>query len=152
MNATGALTAAGIAAIAAVVALYLYRRKVWPKTVVILALFASLGIAGGVFGRFLDWVGGQMAKTTNNATATFFGIGVPLVVAAVMALALFFALKPKGPGPTKWSPLVALFFVPVCLAVGGVAANVGGAMQDGYAALVPAASSAFSDAVASFRR
>lgn len=152
MNATGALTAGGIAAVCAGLAIYLHRRKVWPKTVIILAMLSSLGVSGGILGRFFDWSGEQLGRLSTNATAALFGIGAPIVTVCIMGLALFFALKPKGPGPTKWSVLVAALFVPLCLALGGIAGNVGGAMQDGYAAMVPSVVEGFSNAVASIRR
>jgi hypothetical protein len=140
-----------VAAIAAILALYFHRKKVWPKTIIVLGLLAGIG-AAGAFGRGLDWLGKQMAKGTANATATVFGIVVPGALACVMLLALFFALKPKGPGPTKWSFPIAVLLVPVLLAVGGIFGDLGGGLQDGFAAVVPATLNGVSDAVASFRR
>lgn len=150
MNTAGALSASALAAIAVVLAIYLHRKKVWPKTIIIAAFIGGLGVAGAL-GRAVDWTGEKITSGMGTATAALFGAAVPAALAIIWILAVYFALKPKGPGPTKYTAPIAFMLPTVLLAVGGVFADVGGLLQDGFGFGAGQAGAAFTSVVQDLR-
>lgn len=151
MNASGALSATGVAAVAALLALYLHRKKVWPKPIIVLAFVAGLGVAGTV-GSATDWVGERILAGASSSTKALFGVGTPIVIVLIGGLALFFAFKPKGPGPTKWSAPIAFILPTLLIATGGASAQAGSALQDGFGAATQGSMGVLSDLAASLNK
>lgn len=143
---TGALSAAAIAAIAGALGIYLLRKKVWQKYVPYLMLAAGLGLAG-MLGGALDWIGQSLVGTTSSVTRTLAGAAVPLVLTFVFGLALVLALKPKGPGVTRWTPWIALVFPAVLVATGGMAGDLGALLNHLFGTATTAALNALGTAI-----
>jgi hypothetical protein len=127
------LSAAGLGALALVVALVLHFKKYGKKIVPWLMLLAGFSLAGS-FGGLLDKLAASLARSTESASARLLGVGLPLIISVIVALCLLPHMKPKGQPPTKFTPWLALVF-PALLAttglgalaalVGSVSTNVG---------------------------
>lgn len=117
------LSAAGIGALALVVALVLHFKKYGKKIVPWLMLVAGFSLAGS-FGGLLDKLAASLARATESATARLAGVGLPLIASVVVFLVLLPHMKPKGQPPTRFTPWLALLF-PALLAATGLGALAG---------------------------
>lgn len=124
------LTMGGISALALVIALTFMFKKIAKRTTVYLMLVAGLAGFGGLLGSLIDRAVGSAVGGATSATDRLFGTAVGgLVVVAIMTIAMWPHIKPKGQPPTRATPWIALMYGAVLTAVGGVfsqAAGIGG--------------------------
>lgn len=125
------MSAAVAAAIAFTFGLLAWKLGEHKKAVPWLMLIAGSGLAG-TLGGLLDKIAGGATGATASAVRITAGVGITWILALGTAYVLYVQMKPKGKGPSKLTPWMALLFVPLLLAAGGVFADVGAMAQDAF--------------------
>jgi len=121
------LTLGGIAALALVIALAFMFKKIAKRTTVYLMLIAGLAGFGGILGTIITRAATSAVGGVASATNRLFGVAVGgIVIVAVMTIALWPHIKPKGQPPTRATPWIALLYGAVLTAVGGVFSQAAG--------------------------
>lgn len=113
------LTLAGISAIGLAIALTCMHKKLGKRSVVFLMAIAGLGpsgFLGDIIVRIVTAIMGGAATASDRLVGA--GVG-GIVVALVMAFAMWPHVKPKGQPPTRLTPWLAFFFPTVLFAAGG---------------------------------
>lgn len=127
--------AAGVAVLFLGLAFTLHFFKSAKKTVPWLMLLGGFGVAG-VLGSLLARLSGLIVGTTNSATRALFGAGVPLLAVLIIGTVLVICMRPKGHGPNKATPWLALVFPSLVAALGGGIAQMMGTVPDSVYAAV----------------
>lgn len=124
------LSAAGISAVLLVAALTMMFKRVGKKIVPWLMFLASLGLAGAL-GSLVDRAAAALARATETTSARLVGVGLPLLLAVIVGIALYPHMRPKGQPPTRFTPWLAFLFPAILAAAGlgalaALAASLGG--------------------------
>lgn len=111
-------SATAVAVIALGVALTVMWRRHWSanRIIVVLMLLAGFGITGGMLGQVLQRGGEAIGGAIDTATSKLFGIGVPLLIIAVLITLVVIDMRDRVIHiATPWVALV----LPTMLAVVG---------------------------------
>lgn len=124
-------TVAGVAALALIIALGLMYKKYGKKIVPWLMLIAGGGL-GGILGALIANLTGSAVNGVSAAAGRLLAAGAVggLVVMAWLTIILLPHMKPKGQPPTRFTPWVALAYLPVLVAVGGIMSGLAGLSQN----------------------
>lgn len=125
------LTGTAVAVMALGVALVVMWRHHWrgSRPVVALMLLAGFGITGsGMLGDALVRGGEMLANVANEGTARAFGVGVPMLVLAIVTTLIVVDVKDRIIHPA--TPWLALAWPTLLAVVGGVSTGVGGTALD----------------------
>jgi hypothetical protein len=119
------LSAAAVAVIALGVAVIIMWRRNWQasRIIVVLMLLAGFGLTGGAFGAAARTGGEHIGSAIETTTAKLFGVGVPLLLVAVL-IALV-AVDMKDRTIHKATPWVALLLPTMMAVVGGMYIGAG---------------------------
>lgn len=111
MNTETTFGVAPLTVIVLMVALWMYLRKVAPKTTTLLFLIAGFGI-GGLIGALIDRAVVAALNALSSPAARLFGVGVSTIIAAAAIVAtlelVIKGLHKKKAKPTRWHPWLAL--------------------------------------------
>lgn len=113
---------AALTAFALMIGLWMYWRKLAPKTTTLLFLLAGFGI-GGVIGALAGRAVAMALGALGSPGARLFGVGVSTIIAGVAIVAtleiVIRGLHKKKAKPTRWHPWLALM-LPTIVAVSSV--------------------------------
>lgn len=125
------LSSGAAGAMALVIGIQLYRKKIFKRLVPWLMLIAGLGLTGAS-GKLLGLIAGWLTKVSSTASHAFFGTGLPWLITVVMLIHLMVHMNPlkRGKGPERSTPWVALFFPAVLAVSSGVLAGLAGWVDD----------------------
>ncbi len=119
------LSASVVAVLALGIALTIMWRRGWQasRLTVVLMLLAGFGITAGLVGQLLTRGGETIAAGISTGTAQLFGVGVPLLLVAVMITVLVVDMKDRV--IHKATPWVALALPNTLAVVGGIYVGLG---------------------------
>jgi len=121
------LTLGGIAAVALAIALTFMFKKMAKRATVYLMLIAGLAGIGGILGSIVDRIVNSAVGGAASATERLSGQAIGgFIIIAVMSIALWPHVKPKGQPPTRLTPWIAFAYGAVLYAVGGVFSQMAG--------------------------
>lgn len=125
------LTLGGIAAVCLAIALTLMFKKMAKRAVVWLMLIAGVCGLGGILGSIVNRIVNSAVSGATSAMDRLSGQAIGgFIIIAVMSIALWPHVKPKGQPPTRLTPWIALVFGAVLYAVGGVFSEMAGLSQN----------------------
>lgn len=125
------LTLGGIAAVSLAIALTLMFKKMAKRATVFLMLIAGLCGLGGILGSIVDRIVNSAVGGATSAADRLSGQAIGgFIIIAIMSIALWPHIKPKGQPPTRLTPWIAFLYGAVLFAVGGVFSEMAGLSQN----------------------